>query len=119
MSEQAKIYQLEHGHVFVGTVRRNNRDVGKFKYGIRTTQRTSKTTVNHGLTGAEAQYEIETVEDMGFEVGDIIALSHSGRKTRVQYCETEILNAVQLRFVPYEIADKVFFVGVTNLEGAI
>lgn len=116
MTEQAKIYQLEHGHVFVGTLRRRNQDVGQFKYGIKTTQRSAVTTVNHGLMGAEAQYEIETVQDMKYEVGDIIVLSHSGRKTRVQFCETEILDEKQLRFVPYEIADKVFTIGVNNLE---
>ena len=104
LSETARVYQLQHGHTMIGTLK-HGETITQFKYGLLHDNR-NKTTYVHGIEGGQTQTEIETVCDVSPEVGDKITLV-TNRKGRVTNVSTEILDELQLRFVPYEKADKI------------
>lgn len=117
MTQQARRYQLEHAHTNTGVLTGRNTPKTVFKYGLSMGERKAKTAVVHGLTGSNEEYSIETVENIAINIGDTINLSHNGKNAKVIYVEKKILDELQLRFVPYEKADKIIIIGVANLEG--
>lgn len=103
ISETARMYELEHGLILNGTLYHGDA-VTKFKYGELNNNK-NKTTLVHGVTGAQNVVEIETVRPLVAEIGDKIQLA-DGRKGKVTNASVKILAERQLRFVPYSKADK-------------
>lgn len=116
MTQQARRYQLEHAHTNTGVLTGRNTPETVFKYGLSMGERKGKTTLVHGLQGSIQEYDIETVEQMPVKIGDTIELSHNGKTTKVIGTNVKVLDELQLRFVPYEKADKIITITVSNLE---
>lgn len=104
LSETARVYQLKNGHLLNGILT-HGETTTEFKYGLLHDNRT-KTTYVHGAEGGQNTTEIETVEPIVVEIGDKIQFA-DGRKGKVVDMSTDLLEELQLRFVPYERADKV------------
>ena len=103
ISETARVYELEKGLILDGTLYHGYVKT-KFKYGELSSDKT-KNTIVHGFTGAENVVEIETVRHVIVAIGDKVQLA-DGREGKVTNTAVKLLQEKQLRFVPYEKADK-------------
>lgn len=104
LSQTARMYELKHGLLLDGTLYHGD-VVTKFKYGFETINK-NKTTVIHGYTGAQNVTEIETVRPVVVTIGDKVELA-DGKKGKVTNTAVKLLEDKQLRFVPYERAEKI------------
>lgn len=103
ISETARLYELKHGLVLDGTLVHGDA-VTKFKYGFETINK-NKMSLTHGFMGSQTVTEIETVRPVSVVIGDKIILV-DGKQGKVSNTRQEVLEKDQLRFVPYEKADK-------------
>lgn len=103
VSETARAYELKHGLVLDGMLYHGDVET-KFKYGELSNNK-NKTTVIHGVTGAQNVVEIETARHIVVKIGDKVQLV-DGRKGKVANTAVKLLEEKQLRFVSYAKADK-------------
>lgn len=103
LSQSVREYELAHGLLLDGTLVHGNEKTS-FKYGFKTINK-NKTTLVHGFLGAQTVTELETVRPINVVIGDKIILA-DGKQGKVSNTRQELLIQEQLRFVPYEKADK-------------
>lgn len=106
LSQSARIYQLQHGHSVIATIT-HGEHTQKFKCGC-VTDSLNKTIGIHGVDVGQNETEIETVDFVKVHVGDTIELA-GGVKGKVHKSQQTLLdkNNIQLRFVPFNKAEKI------------
>lgn len=104
LSETAKVYQLQNGHNMKAVITHGAIKT-EFKCGLLHDNRI-KTTYIHGVEGGQSTAEIETVEPIAVEMGDKVKLAN-GKAGKVVDTSVSLLDALQVRFVSYDKADKV------------
>lgn len=112
MTQQARLYQMEHSHFYTAKVQRTGQI---FKYGFagETIDRGTMHQVIHGLWASNSEKSIETVEKLDLQAKDVLILDGFGT-AQVRNFEKKWLDSRQLRFVGPNLADhitKIIIVG--------
>ena len=105
LTAEQRQYQLDHAHVFCGTVKRTGQ---KFKFGFvdDTTKDVQATEHIHGFWSGNVSRTIETVEKVDINSQDIIQLDNFGFG-KVATTKSRLLNPLELQFVPKDKASKI------------
>lgn len=104
-SQTLRRYQLEHKHFLTATI--SHGDIkAVFKYAV-VANRSTRTQLLHGFMASDNNVEIESVDIAFVHNSDVVELTDGNKYTVVSYDEKP-LDENQLRWVPWEKADKVF-----------
>lgn len=104
-SQTLRRYQLEHKHFLTATI--SHGDIkAVFKYAV-VANRSTRTQLLHGFMASDNNVEIESVDIAFVHNSDVVELTDGKKYTVVSYDEN-LLDENQLRWVPWEKADKVF-----------
>lgn len=117
LSQAKKRYQKEHVHYMWGKLTSADTETILFEYGYGALKEISQQELVHGFTGGTGLRVIETVYDLPLKVGDVISLGYGERDCSVVAFKFKLIDEKQLRFVPYEKADKVAVITLMAIEG--
>lgn len=104
-SQTLRRYQLEHKHFLTATISHGDTKA-VFKYAV-VASKSTRTQLLHGFMASDNNAEIESVDIAFIHNSDVVELSDGKKYTVMSYDEKPI-DENQLRWVPWEKADKVF-----------
>lgn len=112
MTSEAKQYQLEHEHIFMGKVLRTGEP---FKFGFVTENGSNTTAIDkvHGVWMGAGTLQIETVNKFDIKIQDTVNLGDFGFG-KVAQISVVHLNPLQMRFVKPDQADKIMRISVQS-----
>lgn len=95
MSVEAQQYKLVHHHFLVGKLIKRDGTELKFEYGI-LSNNTNRRTYAHGFIMGSNDTRIETLDNCGYAIGDVIELD--GARYQVENVSTTPLNTLHYNF---------------------
>lgn len=118
LSQEKRRYQREHAHYMWGKTKDKNGNEIQFEYGGKPKE-VSRQEFLHGFAGGSRLRVIETVYDLPLAIGSVIELGYGEPACSVLSFKQDLIDEKQLRFVPYEKADKVTVITLSAIEGGV
>lgn len=118
LSQEKRRYQREHAHYMWGKTKDNNGNEIQFEYGYGSLKEVSREEFVHGFSAGTGLRVIETVYNLPLVIGSVIKLGYNEPTCSVLSFKQNLIDEKQLRFVPYEKADKVTVITLSAIEGA-